>query len=670
MRIGIFTDTYLPDINGVVTSITTLQYALEAAGHEVFVITNHKALLSMEREGNVLRMPGVELKWLYGYILSTPFHLKAKEEVRKMELDVIHVHTEFGVGMFGRLVGKSLGIPVVTTYHTMYEDYTHYINFFDFDEVEKFTKKIATSFSKYFSEHAQAVIAPSLKTKDTLLKYGVTTPIFVIPTGLNLDRFRKENIDRAILDVRAQSLGIREEDFVVSFIGRIAPEKSILDVMEGFALAAKNQEHFKLLIVGGGPQLDELKHAAKAMGIASKVVFTDKVANNQIPYYYHLSDVFVSASLTETQGMTYIEALASGRCVMARNDEVVKDLLSEGYNGYLFDTTQELAEKLVNYAQMDSASKQTLCEHAIQSVTSYDAKTFADHVKAVYELVIQKYVGEYTVEKVQIGDDVVKITVRNEQEDYNRKLMVSVDSYFQYHLRKGGTLSAEVLDLLVQGEIILQAKQMVLRKLKNKDLTRKQVYDLLTAIEDLPIKEINAIVAEYEACHYIDDHAYVLNYIEQANARLKGEKEILRSLVKAGIPYDDAAAVLRDQSSVKDEKEKATRLAVKYYKSMVGKSVKEARRLLRNRLHNQGFDSSVSQQAIDSLDFSEIEDHEEMALLKVLHKAHKNYARKHQGAALHQRIIQYAMSKGFAYDEIQAKLEEMEMDFDGKPDSE
>ena len=164
MRIGLFTDTYTPDINGVVSSIVTLQRELEKNGHEVFVITNHKAR-TMKREGNVLRLPGLELKWLYGYKLSTPFHFAARDEVKKMNLDVIHVHTEFGVGFFARIVAKNLNIPVVSTYHTMYEDYTHYVNLFGFEEVDKMTKRIVSTFSRSISDNVQAVISPSEKTK-------------------------------------------------------------------------------------------------------------------------------------------------------------------------------------------------------------------------------------------------------------------------------------------------------------------------------------------------------------------------------------------------------------------------------------------------------------------------------------------------------------------------
>ena len=210
MRIGLFTDTYTPDINGVVSSIVTLQRELEKNGHDVYVITNHKAM-TMKKEGNVLRLPGLELKWLYGYKLSTPYHFSARDEIRKMQLDLIHVHTEFGVGMFGRIVAKYLNIPVVTTYHTMYEDYTHYVNRFEIDEVDKVTKKVVSTFSRSISDSAQAVISPSEKTKETLLKYGVKTPIYVIPTGLNFEKFHPDNIDPARVQEIRRQYGIQED---------------------------------------------------------------------------------------------------------------------------------------------------------------------------------------------------------------------------------------------------------------------------------------------------------------------------------------------------------------------------------------------------------------------------------------------------------------------------
>ena len=138
MRIGMFSDAYLPDINGVVSSIATLKTSLEKMGHTVFVISNHKGThIEYDEEQRILRLPGIEIKKMYGYKISSPIQFAGEDYVERMNLDVIHVHTELGVGFFARSIAKKLHIPVVYTYHTMYEDYTHYVNPGNFEKIDK-----------------------------------------------------------------------------------------------------------------------------------------------------------------------------------------------------------------------------------------------------------------------------------------------------------------------------------------------------------------------------------------------------------------------------------------------------------------------------------------------------------------------------------------------------
>ena len=249
MRIGLFTDAYLPDINGVVSSVVTLKKALEELGHTVFVISNHKSS-KISLEDHVLRLPGLELKKFYGYKMSSPFQFEAFEYVRNMDLDVVHVQTEFGVGMFARQCAKNFNIPLVYTYHTTYEDYTHYINPMDLETVEHMGKLAIRSLSKILGNGAQAVIAPSEKTRNTLISYGVNTPIYVVPTGLDLSSFDRNNLDaKKVKEIRS-SLGLTEEDHVVVFVGRIAKEKSIDIPIR--AVAKSKDERLHLVIVGGG----------------------------------------------------------------------------------------------------------------------------------------------------------------------------------------------------------------------------------------------------------------------------------------------------------------------------------------------------------------------------------------------------------------------------------
>ena len=144
MNIALFTDTFTPEINGVVSSIVTLKTELELHGHNVYVVTTHSNLLEVEYKDNVLRLPGIELKQLYGYILTSPIHFTCLNKIKEMNLDLIHAHTEFGVGIFARIISRYLSIPLVSTYHTTYEDYTHYVNKFNLESVEKAAKKAVT----------------------------------------------------------------------------------------------------------------------------------------------------------------------------------------------------------------------------------------------------------------------------------------------------------------------------------------------------------------------------------------------------------------------------------------------------------------------------------------------------------------------------------------------
>ena len=250
MKIGIFTDTYTPDINGVVSSIVTLQEALIEKGHEVFVVTTKKGLISLSYENQVLRVPGIEIKKIYGYKFSTPIQIRAFSHIKAMDLDIIHVHTEFGVGVLGHVVGKLLKLPIVSTYHTTYEDYTHYVNAFNFLAIEKLAKKTIVRLSRLFGSSSTIIIAPSDKTKTMLLRYGIKREIVVLPTGLDLDRFSKGKMDLELISQYIEQGELKPNDHVLVFVGRLAKEKSIQFIIEGIKDIAVKDENIKLVIVG------------------------------------------------------------------------------------------------------------------------------------------------------------------------------------------------------------------------------------------------------------------------------------------------------------------------------------------------------------------------------------------------------------------------------------
>lgn len=654
MRIGIFTDTYTPDINGVVSSIVTLQKELEKNGHDVFIITNHKAM-TMKREGNVLRLPGLELKWLYGYKLSTPYHFSARDEVKKMNLDVIHAHTEFGVGMFARIVAKYLNIPVVITYHTMYEDYTHYINRFDIEEVDKVSKKVVSSFSRIISDNAQAVISPSEKTKETLLNYGVKTPIYIIPTGLNFEKFNPKHIDPDEVQAIRARYGIQEDDKVITYVGRIAKEKSIDIPIKGFRYI--EDPKIKLMIVGGGPQLDELKQLAASYHLEDKIIFTDKKMPEEVPAYYACADCFVSASLTETQGMTYIEALACGLPVFARPDEVLENLVVEGDSGFLFEEPKEFAEKLTAFMNLPQAERDQYSERALQKVVKYDSKVFYSKVLSVYYQAINDFEDAYEVIRIKTLDDYVRIYVENDKEDQPLKILIDLDDYFTYKIRVHMMLDRYTVAEFQRKEIKLEAYRSAIRKLRMRDYTRKEMQLYFNRLPGLNSEDVEDLLRELEEKGYINDQLYMANKIEKMQFSLTGKGNIRRTLLNKGLNPEDVDRAL---SLFDDEEErmKASKMAEKLMTTIKDKSTKMKKQTIIKKLISLGFDSDIACSTGEDLNFDEEDDSE--ALEKTIQKGLRNYSRKYDGKELRNKVLLYCMQKGFVHQDIVEKLDEME----------
>lgn len=358
MRIGIFTDTYLPDINGVVTSVLTLKKALELFGHEVYVVTNHDDLLKTKYEDKVLYLPGLKLDFLYGYKLTNPIQIAAAKPIKSWNLDIIHVHQEFGVGIFGRAVAQAFDIPLVSTYHTTYEDYTHYINVLHIDKIDELVKKAIEGLSKTFTKKSNIVIAPSEKTKKMLEGYGIKNQIEVIPTGLDLQRFNKNFIDQRKIDAIKKEYNLLDDNTIFIYVGRLAKEKSIDMLIDAFEIVKNKKLPAKLLIVGDGPDRKNLEKQVKSLKLEASVVFAGAKNSNEIPNYYHAADAFISGSTTETQGLTYIEALASGLGLFARKDDVLKGIVIEGETGFYFDDIKDLANKIESFILNHDFKKQ------------------------------------------------------------------------------------------------------------------------------------------------------------------------------------------------------------------------------------------------------------------------------------------------------------------------
>lgn len=655
MRIGIFTDTYTPDINGVVSSVVTLQHALEAHGHEVYIITSHKGLLHSTREGNVFRMPGLELKWLYGYILSTPYHFTVKAEVEKLNLDIVHVQTEFGVGVFARIVARQLKIPVIYTYHTMYEDYTHYINRFDLPGLDNVSRKVMNSLTKFLCESVAGIIAPSMKTKEALTRYGVKRPIHIIPTGLDLEAFKPKNVKEELCQSIREQYHITQDTKLISYIGRIAPEKSMDIIIDGFQYV--KDPDVKMMIVGGGPSLDDLRKQANELNLQDRIIFTDKQPREDMPAYYAIADAFVSPSLSETQGMTFIEALAAGLPVFARKDEVLEELVYENKTGYYFATPQEYGEKVDAYFATSKEERTHFSQDCMDVVKKYDIDHFYNSVYKAYEQAILDYEETYYIESIKTSDDCMRLYLTNQETGVEEKLLISLDDYLMYEIKKGGILENSLYEALREKEKVLVVYRGCLKKLRSKDRTRKEMYDFMVNMEEpLDIKTINEIIDMLEEKGYINDDAYTIVQLEKLDHSLYGKKKMIRQLVSKGIPYETIEGHM-GQYDESHEYTKAFKLALKYQDTIKNKSLKEKKEVIKNKLITNGYSLSQASEVVDEMNFEDDILRESVSLQKAIDKAYRNYSRKYEGKALRERVLQYVLRKGFMYDDIIHALE-------------
>lgn len=389
MRIGIFTETYTPYISGLVTSEVMLKNALEKKGHEVYVVTANLESFKYEydEKNKILRIPGIPTG-IYDSRLTSIYPVQAVNKIKSWKLDVIHSQTEFAIGTFARLIAKQYNIPLVHTYHTMYEDYIHYITKGYF---KKSSKKLVEYFTKFYCDKtATELIVPTNKTYKLFKeKYQFEKNIHIIPTGIEVDRFYKENVDQKEVSILKRTLGITKKDFVIIFIGRLAEEKNVEFLLTSQQKLNQKYKNIKLLIVGDGPDKEKYEDMAKKLKISSQVIFTGKVAWDEIPYYYHCANVFATASKTETQGLTVIEAMASSIVPVCMKDEAFNSMVTEDLNGLFFETEEEYQQKIKElYTTPEEHSR--LNRQARIQAEHYSSGNYASRVLEVYNRAIKE----------------------------------------------------------------------------------------------------------------------------------------------------------------------------------------------------------------------------------------------------------------------------------------
>ena len=386
MKILITTDWYKSAVNGVVTSVRNLVGGLQALGHDVKILTLSENRHS-STEGIVTYIGSVNAEKIYPCArIKIPLKSKLVNKIVEWKPDIIHSQCEFSTFSLAKAVSLKTGAPIVHTYHTIYEDYTHY-----FSPSIKLGRNAVRLFTRHIAESVSVMVAPTDKVRKILDGYGVTKPVSVIPTGLNLDKICNKCSPDEITAMK-NKLGIPLENKVVMYAGRLAEEKNLEEIIS--YLGKNMPQHCTFLIVGGGPYENNIRQAINKNGLEEMTIMTGMVKPDEIRNYYALGDIFVSASQSETQGLTYIEAMATGVPLLCRKDKCLENVLLQGKNGYAYTTETEFYTYLETLMNCDNTPMKEFCKDYAQS--QFSSQRFAESCESVYrKCLINHYQNAY-----------------------------------------------------------------------------------------------------------------------------------------------------------------------------------------------------------------------------------------------------------------------------------
>ncbi|PKM76339.1 MAG: glycosyltransferase family 4 protein [Firmicutes bacterium HGW-Firmicutes-15] len=345
MKIGIFTDSYKPYTSGVVTSISNFKEELTRLGHEIHIFAPSYPSYD-EIEENVHRYFSLPSPSNPDFTLAIPIYPGMDTIVKNLQLDIVHVHSPFTMGRVGLRYAKKLNIPLLFTYHTRYDQYVHYVPL-----AHDLAREVTIKYSSNFCNHCNHIITPSFEIESIIRAFKVKTPISVIPSGVPIDKY--EGGDAGWL---RKHYSIPANNRILLFVGRLTQEKNIPFLIQSFKEVKASQPDTTLVIIAQGPLEEELKNLVKSLGLSlnDDVIFTGVLPFSSLVNAYYSADLFVFSSLTETQGLVLIEAMAAGLPVVAVRASGVREMVDDGIDGLLTECdTGELAAGILRVLKDD-----------------------------------------------------------------------------------------------------------------------------------------------------------------------------------------------------------------------------------------------------------------------------------------------------------------------------
>ncbi|MGO4929103.1 glycosyltransferase [Fundicoccus sp. Sow4_D5] len=396
MNIGFFTDTYFPQVSGVSTSVKLLRDELVRQGHNVIIFTTTDP--AAKPEIGVVRLPSIPFVNYDDRRIAYSGFDRCLKIARQNDIEIVHTHTEFSLGMAGKYVASRMKIPNVHTYHTMYENYTHYIlqgNLIHASHVRYL--------SKLYCNQTNGIVTPSKITHDKLRDYGISEKIEIIPTGVKMPRYLAQNR----VDVRNE-LNLQESDVVLLSLSRVSKEKKIDEVVAAYPKIKEKIPNARLVIAGDGPILEDLKELNQEKQL--DIVFVGGVDHDQVDRYYQMADLYINASDSESQGLTYLEAFANRLPIIARRNSYLESIMPNQNFGALFDDEQDLSEVTLEFLSKKVSDEIQQIDQS--QLIELSSEYFGERVSKYYQEVIDEFTSSTDSKKFDKLYTKVKDTIR------------------------------------------------------------------------------------------------------------------------------------------------------------------------------------------------------------------------------------------------------------------
>ena len=381
MHIAFFTNFYHPIVNGVVRSVASFRENLMQHGHNVFVFAQSDGSYQ-DKEPFIFRYPSLPLPLgdLSAAIPVSPF---VDQLLPALKLDVIHTHHPILLGQTAARKAAEFGLPLIFTFHTQYWEYTHYVPFPQ-EVIQDFLKNAVHKWLRDFVQKCQHVILPSESMKDYLVReYGLEERYTVVPTGTNLEPFL-----HADGETLRKEKGWQDETILIS-VGRLAPEKNWETLLQAFAKVYPDHSNLRLVLLGDGPARESLQTLAVELGIADRLTFIGSVPFEDVPAYLKAADAFSFASVTETQGLVTIEAMAASLPVVAVDGSGTRDIVENGKEGFLVENDSNALAKGLNDLLSNPRQMKHFSHNALRKAKTFDVNQLSKQLINVYEQAIQ-----------------------------------------------------------------------------------------------------------------------------------------------------------------------------------------------------------------------------------------------------------------------------------------